>query len=209
MSHAPSNNPAEHQASPYWLDAMTVGIIGGFSLLAVIVLIVMWPGYQEFKHIRAANDFSYLGQYEQAIPHWEWLVAKHPDQSSYKKKLGEAYLHSGKPEKALEAYQQTAKLNPADDLNEEFGIVYTELKNDRKAMEYFSKVLAAKPDSPGANYYLGVKYFKEKKWFEAAKCFQAAAGSEIWDKKADPYRRELAKIVLGAPAEAEKAKSNG
>lgn len=209
MTQELNQEPAGTPAGRYWLDKVTVGVIGGFSLLAVLVLIVMWPGYREYKHQSAANNAYFQGDYAKAIAPLEWLAAKHPQDFGTRKRLGEAYLHAGRPQDALEQFQHAARINGSIDLNEEFGIVYTELKNDKKAMEYFDKVLAKKPDSPGANYYLGVKYFNEKKWFEAAKCFQAAAGNEIWDKKAASYRRELSRIVLGAPAEAAKSKSNG
>ena len=61
------------------------------------------------------------------------------------------------------------------------------------------RVLNERPESPAANYYLGVQYFKARQYHEAAHCFQAAAAEERWDKKAEPYRRKLADIVLTAP----------
>jgi cytochrome c-type biogenesis protein CcmH/NrfG len=82
------------------------------------------------------------------------------------------------------------------------GICWSELHDDKKAAEYFSKVLAQKPDSPAANYYLGVQHFDARQYREAAHCFQAAAADEKWDRKAEPYRLKLKEIVLKAATEA-------
>lgn len=115
------------------------------------------------------------------------------------------------------------------DLNEEVGICSEELGDEKKAQECFAKVQAQEPDSPAMNFYIGVQYFKSGNYRQAAHCFQNTATGDhavaegndteiqkqaskwgnYWDKKAEPYRRELAKKMLEIPMAAPAATKPG
>lgn len=186
-------------------DLLTICIIAGSILAAGLVGMAMLPGYILQSHIAKADRALADHAFDAAIPHLKFLVEKYPLAWMRWKQLGDAYLQSAKPDPqaALGAYERgrdaVAKSKAQVNLNEELGICWSELGDDKKASEYFSKVLSDKPESPATNYYLGIQFFEAKQYRESARCFQASAADPRWDAKAEPYRRKLAQIVLSAP----------
>ena len=183
-------------------DLFFLWVALGFGMAALLIIGLMWHGYSYGYLSMKANKALAAGQYDAEIPYLERMLARVPSDWQHQRLLGDALMNESHPQprKALEHYRLALQYNP--DLlfmNETLGVCYSELGNQQKANEYFSKLAAEKPDNPAMNYYLGVQYFNAKHYREASRCFQAASADPKWDLKAEPYRRQLAQIVLGAP----------
>jgi tetratricopeptide (TPR) repeat protein len=89
--------------------------------------------------------------------------------------LGNAYARLGRYEEAIDAYQQTIKLNP--DLAEapnNLGIVYGKLGRLPEAIDAFSQAIIIDPDYVKAHYNLGVAYDKLDRLPQAIDAYKQA-----------------------------------
>lgn len=182
-------------------DKVTLAILIGCALVALILIPAMLPSYLFQKNVATADRALNNKQYAQAIPALEKIIKRYPEAWMRWKQMGDAYmgLEPPKPDEALKAYEKAQQLYSGLNINEELGILWSVKGDEKKASEYFTEVIKAKPDSPAANYYLGVQYFNAKQYAEAARSFMAASASPDYDKKAAPYRQKIKDAVLNAP----------
>lgn len=194
--------PAEAPAAAGRRDWLMTYVSVGFLLVGLLILAIMLPGYIFNTHTVAADKALAENDYGAAIPHLKVIVRRYSDAWGRLKQLGDCYMQKKDPDpnEALKYYQEALKNNSELNLDEEIGICYSEMGESKKAIEYFSRVMETKPESPAMNYYMGVQNFEAKHYREAARCFQATATDPKWNAKAEPYRKKLAEIVLGQNA---------
>ena len=70
---------------------------------------------------------------------------------------GDVLLKMNRTEEALRVYQRAAEIDPSNpDIFYNMAIVYTELAQNHKALEYFNRALKIKPDHQVKNYTLTI-----------------------------------------------------
>jgi tetratricopeptide (TPR) repeat protein len=113
-------------------------------------------------------------QYKQAAQEFQRAVGLSPqgqyssDASNY---LANAYLKQGKTEKAIDAYQQSIRLNPyRDDTHVTLGNLYFSLDRFKDAEGEYRKADGAN-QSPKSQYSLGQVYLKLENYGAAEKAF--------------------------------------
>lgn len=244
MENEPSTSAPVPVSGETWrqiFDTRALFIIGFFVLISLGVVALLITGYRHGRNTELAERYVAARQYDKAIPYLNRIIDKYPDAWFRIKQLGDCYMYSGKPgdaKKAMEYYKrvqdspayQWKLTNPQTapderknlDVNEELGICASLMGDATKAQEYFAKVLDKDhdPESPAANFYLGVQCFNAGDFKQAARYFQiTATGDQLpttvnaaeldgprpskwgkyWDEKAEPYRKQIAKRVLEAP----------
>ena len=190
----------------FFPDRGTVPILGGFVLLAGIVVLVMWPYYQDSRHDMQGDYYFNNRQYEKAIPHLEFIARFFPQFTSRREQLAWSYFETNQPAKALACYEGLLKDNPTDAYNDVVGLCYLELGQLDQAQPCFSKALAKSAVNSRANYGMGRVLLAQGKPLEAARYFQNAANRPDWDQdytkrtefdvRSDPYRGQAAELVL-------------
>jgi tetratricopeptide (TPR) repeat protein len=143
----------------------------------------MWPSF-------AAKRFA------EAIEHYEYIVDTRPNALGPALNLGWCYLETDQPEKALDLINALHEHFPGYDLDARLGLCYLELDKPGEAQSYFTRALGKNAADPMANYGLGRVQLAQGNPSLAAQFFQAASGDPEWDKRCEPYRKQIAEQVL-------------
>jgi len=91
------------------------------------------------------------------------------------RRLGQAYLHSGRKDEALQAHLKAIELNPYYWLNYyALGQAYSHLGANEKALSAFYKVVELDPENAAGYDNLGITYFAEGKLNDSIPFFKKA-----------------------------------
>ena len=195
---SPRPDPAQPElAEPKKFDPVPTVIVGGFLLLSLMTVLYMWSGNRVQAATIAARELMGRQAHEQAVPHLLYLTQRSPRSTTWWIRLGDCYLEMDQAEVALKHYQHALRLKNDLKIDEKLAVSLHKLGRYDEALEYFIKLLNEDPDHAAANYHLGLSLFQAERYQEAAERFQAVAADEKWDRRAEPYRRKLAQIVLG------------
>jgi tetratricopeptide (TPR) repeat protein len=107
--------------------------------------------------VKKAQGFSDAGQYEMALPAWQAVVAKRPQDVEALIETGISASLLGRYDLAHEHLERAIAISPRDPralLN--LGLVCLREKNFPRAEDLFRQTLAADPAYPDANLHLGI-----------------------------------------------------
>ncbi|NTV53104.1 MAG: tetratricopeptide repeat protein [Candidatus Firestonebacteria bacterium] len=129
--------------------------------------------------------------------------------------LGLAFYKLERYAEAREALDRCLGLNRGDarahaqvdgPTNQILGIIYfNQVKNDRKAVEYFRKSLKSLPDDADTHYALGLAYLRLKEYPESLAAFDRALACGRRPDADVAYQRGTALAALGKEVEAQAA----
>ena len=179
----------------WWCDRIVWGVTGGFFVLTVGAIALLWPEYTTHLHREAMQDAIEAERSEEALEHVRVLVERHPKYLYLKGILADCLLQTGHPEEAVRLLKELAGKQKKYELN--LAIAYREAGRASLAQKYLSKVQRRKPDDAGLNYYLGMEAYEAGRYREAARHFQAAAADPYWDERAEAYREKIEEHVFG------------
>jgi hypothetical protein len=92
---------------------------------------------------------------------WEDVVKKSPRKARGYVNLGEAYMHAGLPDKAIESLMVALNLDPEYDVYYNLGVAYHKKEMLDAAIAHYQEALRIRPDYPEARYNLANAYFSK------------------------------------------------
>jgi putative PEP-CTERM system TPR-repeat lipoprotein len=108
----------------------------------------------------AAESAVKAGRGKDAIPHYEWMLQKQPDNVATLNNLALAYLQANDT-RAVEVAERANKLAPNNpSVADTFGWVLIEQGNVARGMETLEKAAKAAPNSPEIRYHLAQGWIK-------------------------------------------------
>jgi tetratricopeptide (TPR) repeat protein len=203
------------QGSPHdswWRpDRMSLGILGGFAVLSLLIIWHMWPTYQSHLHDARGQYYFDWHEYEKAIPNLEYFRNDAAGSTYRQQDLGWSYYMTGQPAKALERFEFVKTHNLTVKVDMQIGLCLLDQNKLDEAEQYLRRALTPTPDNPKANeepyanYGMGRIMLLRGKPQNAAAYFQAVAKLDNWyeparradlDTMSDPFRRTISEQVL-------------
>jgi tetratricopeptide (TPR) repeat protein len=179
-------------------DPATWILLIAAAVIALIAGITMYSDYRLNYHDSKFRELIHKGQYTpELVEHLLYLQKKTPTLLDYPTCLATTYIKLKRYPEAIAALNRAKELKPDYDVNTNMGVAYYELGNKEEADKHFKRAIAANPHDPVVNFYLGVEAFEGGRYLEAGNLFMYAALSPEWDKKAEPYRKQIQEKVLG------------
>ncbi|MFZ0945496.1 MAG: tetratricopeptide repeat protein [Syntrophobacteraceae bacterium] len=126
------------------------------------------PG-NHVAHLNLAVAYRYQGKMDDAISEYRILLKMNSDDPEVYYGLGTVYLASGELDVASEQFKKAEqlylKLNSplVADAHYELGVIYYQMKDYGKSIEYLARSLPAKQNDPRVHYALGLCYLEEGK----------------------------------------------
>jgi Flp pilus assembly protein TadD len=116
------------------------------------------PDYDAAQH-NLGVALQELGQFDEAIEHYEKALSINPDNTELLISLGFIYQDLGELDEAIEHYEKALSINPDNvrALNN-LGVILRDLNQVDDAIKYYKKALAIKPDYAAVYYNLGFIY---------------------------------------------------
>jgi tetratricopeptide (TPR) repeat protein len=149
---------------------------------SITLVLVSRELYQ--KKEAEGNNALTQGKFTEAVERYQELLKFVPQEGVLWSNLAKAYVGAGQPQKAQEAAQKAASLDPKQYgsletqlkgwLKMEEGRQALESKNFPKAVEALTEALSADSSNPDAYYALALAYGHQKKYTEALKNIDAA-----------------------------------
>jgi len=135
-----------------------------------------------------ANLYKEDKNYKKAIEYYQLAIYQRPRATMYQNNLGDALRLQGKLDQANSILQNSLKLNPSG-LNTSFyiGMVYRDLKEYGKAMEFFKKSLQF-ASFPEAHFQIAQIEFSMKNRGSALKSIESAIQSSPKNLKYQNFR---------------------
>lgn len=201
MSTPDAQQPTETQAQPSGtrrpaVDQLTLIILGFFLVVSLTLTAINHPSYLRSKNRVAADRALRAEDYAKAVPYLEQLTRNDWGRNDWwwaRERLATCYLILEKPDLAIENAKKWQEFAPTVSVDEYLGAAYFQKGDYAQATEYLGRLLKADPSNAAANFYFGVLKLKQGNLLEAGQGFARASVSPIYDKKAVPYRQELAK----------------
>lgn len=174
-------------------------LFGGFGILAILILLGSWPGYQLSRHSNAAAAAEAQGDYATVASHLEYVTKRYPKAWARMTQLGDAYLEIGKPAEALKEFENSIKINPDQNLKARLGRAHFLLGDKSQAMKHLKEAIEKDPNDPRANFYIAMYYMEEGNYARAAFFFEAAGSDKKLFEKSRPYLEEIKQKLLDSP----------
>ncbi len=173
-------------------------ILGGFAVLSLLVILVLWPGYQINRHTASAEADLSVGHYESAMGHLLYITHRYPGAWLRMAQLGDCYLELNRPQEALDAYQRSLKIESKQNLKAKLGRAYFLLGNDQESVRLLKEALSTNPNDPYAQFYIALFYLKQNNYAKASFFFEGASSDPALFKKSRPYLDEIrSKLLTG------------
>lgn len=178
-----------------WSPAL---IVGGFSILSLLVLANSLPGYQIARRTRLIEDALEERRYEEASKHLLYVTEIYPTAWVRLTQLGDCYLELDRPEQAMKVYRESLAQNKEQRLTTRIAYATFLIDPDSDTPEpTLLEAIEADPNDSEAQYYLGLIYMHRNQFLEAAPRFQAASVDAVLFEKARPHIDEIRRQILG------------
>lgn len=133
-------------------------------------------------HYAMAESYSYEGQNQQAIESLKSTLIYDPNSPQVYLRLAAELVKQGHISEALDAALAAEKLNPKHtDTLLLLGGLYSTLKNYKKAIVHYDRILALEPKNTEAPMYMGAVYAEMKERDKAISYFQSLAKNEDYN----------------------------
>lgn len=172
-------------------------IIGGFALVAGLILALSWSGYRLRTDTQAAEAALAAHDCAAAVPRLQRIVARYPTAWERQAQLGGCLLELERPQEALQAFEVSLKTNPKQNLDAQMGQAYFLLGDREMAIERLQRAIKVDPYDAKANYYIGLYYMNRKDFARAAFFLQGAAADPKLFEKAKPHLETIRGQLLG------------
>ena len=161
------------------------------------MIVASWPGYQFSRQATAAVVAYEEGRYDEAVPLLLRVLERYPEAWVRLTQLGDCYLELDQPQKAIDAYQDSIRIESTQQLDAKLGRAYYLIdKSSEKAVVHLQKALDRSRYDPETNFYAGVIEFDRENYAAAAKYFQAATADPELFEKSRPYLARIREILL-------------
>jgi len=175
-------------------------LFGGFGILAILILLGSWPGYQLSRHSKASAAAEERGDYAAVASHLEYVTKRYPDAWLRMTQLGDAYLETGKPAEALMQFENSLNVNPDQNMKARLGRAHFLLGDKPQAMKFLKEAIEKDPNDPHANFFIALYYMDEGNYARASFFFEAAGSDKKLFEKSRPYLDEIKTKLLDTPA---------
>lgn len=110
---------------------------------------------------RSGLESLWLGNYENAVGHFETVANRHPKRADAWVQVGYCKVKQGKTEEGIRAYQQALELKPdSDEILNKLGDAYYYAGKLSDAIVYYQRAAKLRPTNAEAFYNLAVAYFE-------------------------------------------------
>ena len=110
---------------------------------------------------RTGLDSLWLGNYDNAIGHFETAANRNPQRADAWVQVGYCKVKQGKNEEAIRAYQHALELKPNwEEIHNKLGDAYYYAGRMREAIASYSRAAGLSPNNADAHYNLAVAYFE-------------------------------------------------
>src|SRR5688572_15423550 len=110
---------------------------------------------------RSGLESLWLGNYENALGHFETVANRHPRRADAWVQVGYCKVKQGKTEEGIRAYQQALELKPdSDEIQNKLGDAYYYAGKLSEAIIHYQRAAKLRPTSAEAFYNLAVAYFE-------------------------------------------------
>ena len=125
--------------------------------------------------VKLAKAFIVTQRRDEAIAVLEKMAKDHPSRFATYEWLGELYEQQGEPEKALQNFEHSLRLNSGEPRNyTRLSLMLIEAKKTGKAVEIMQQARAKFPDLPRIGMILGMSLSRAKRHAEAMTAFAEA-----------------------------------
>ena len=163
------------QPMPSEVQAMLLAYNAGHlrqAEMAALQLLKNYPNTPVVHHV-LGNALAGQAKFDQAIPHFEWLVTQNPRQYELLFNLANVYLSAAKYVEAIKYYQKVILLNPKiADVYYNLGSAHQALDNWLDAESAYKKAIQIRPDFFEAHGNLGAVLQAQGKLQEAISSYQ-------------------------------------
>src|SRR6185295_17577873 len=150
--------------------------------------------------LAAARAAMAAGRLADAEPYLTRAVSAAPDAIEANLLLGQVYAGTGRPERAVERFQQVTRLDPALPHAHYFlGIAYTLTGKREEGIEELKRAAKLAPGNPGFGFYLGLAYLEARQDVEAG---VNLAWAQINVGKSSDAAKSLTAVVAQLPTHA-------
>jgi tetratricopeptide (TPR) repeat protein len=207
--------PSFAQNLPAWIRPVatpTGMLIAFFALLSIVVAAMSRDGYKLERDGARLTRALAEERHADAIAPLEAVVERYPGAWMRWTQLGDCYLHTNQPAKALAAYEKSLGVRSGQRLKARMARARFLIDpNDAKAESLFTEAHteALDPrdrtrdagqkarDAAEAYYYIGLTHMDEGNLLEAARFFQRAGGEPDLFKKVEPLLAEIERRLIG------------
>jgi S1-C subfamily serine protease len=110
---------------------------------------------------RSGLESLWLGNYENAVGHFETVANRHPKRADAWVQVGYCKVKQGKTDEGIRAYQQALELKPdSDEILNKLGDAYYYAGKLSEAIVYYQRAARIRPTNAEAFYNLAVAYFE-------------------------------------------------
>jgi tetratricopeptide (TPR) repeat protein len=110
---------------------------------------------------RSGLESLWLGNYENAVGHFETVANRHPKRADAWVQVGYCKVKQGKTDEGIRAYQQALELKPdSDEILNKLGDAYYYAGKLSEAIVYYQRAARIRPTNAEAFYNLAVVYFE-------------------------------------------------
>src|SRR5687767_6584650 len=110
---------------------------------------------------RSGLESLWLGNYENAVGHFETVANRHPKRADAWVQVGYCKVKQGKTDEGIRAYQQALELKPdSDEIQNKLGDAYYYSGKLSEAIIHYQRAAKLRPTSAEAFYNLAVAYFE-------------------------------------------------
>src|SRR5687768_8669590 len=108
---------------------------------------------------RSGLESLWLGNYENALGHFETVANRHPRRADAWVQVGYCKVKQGKTDEAIRAYQQALELKPdSDEIHNKLGDAYYYAGRMPEAINSYTRAAGLSPTNADAHYNLAVAY---------------------------------------------------
>jgi S1-C subfamily serine protease len=110
---------------------------------------------------RSGLESLWLGNYENAVGHFETVANRHPKRADAWVQVGYCKVKQGKTEEGIRAYQLALEIKPdSDEILNKLGDAYYYAGKLTDAIVYYQRAVKLRPTNAEAFYNLAVAYFE-------------------------------------------------
>lgn len=167
-----------------------------------------FPDLEAMLHFYMGYSLHHLGKFEQAVRHYQKVLALKPDLTVVYKNIARAYLAMNMIEKATE-YLEKGRMDLRDNtMRIVLGSIYYQQGNTKKALEVLDEVAKADEKQLELMKWKGKAAIKEKMYDKAEECFYQLIQLEP-SEPSHYYHLALAQRSSGDKAKALKTYEQG